>query len=196
MIKQRGLDFRYSTSLREFRNRLSAVGTSSEISFALQDNFGEPTRKAWLMGSWTLGKIGGAVYYQQNNRVYRQGETAVANVGTLTLNANGAYAWKSETAQSTNGQWRNATKAEMKSEGGDGIVLIGAKSGYDWIVTKAAERRSRESGFLSPSSGRGRSRSSAHAAGKCKRHFVGATLMKSALLHLAAHPAVRSYIGG
>ena len=27
-------------------------------------------------------------------------------------------------------------KEEMKSKGGDGIVLLKAKSGYDWIVTK------------------------------------------------------------
>jgi hypothetical protein len=136
MIKQRGLAFRYSVSLTEFKSRLSKVGTSSEISFALLDNYGEPTRQAWLMGAWNLGKIGGAVLYEKNNRVYRQGETAVGNVGTLTLKANGTYGWESVSAQSTNGRWRKATKAEMKSEGGDGIVLLGAKSGYDWLVTK------------------------------------------------------------
>lgn len=136
MIKRRGLDFRYSVSLTDFRSKLSKVGTSSEIAFALQDNYGAPTKQSQLMGAWTLGKIGGVVDYAQNNRVYRQGETAVANIGTLTLNANGTYAWKSDTAQSTNGRWRSATYAEMKSEGGDGIVLLGAKGGYDWIVTK------------------------------------------------------------
>ncbi len=88
------------------------------------------------MGAWNLGKTGAAVDYTRNNRVYRQGEIGVANVGTLSLNANGTYVWKSATAQSTSGQWRKATKEEMKSQGGDGIVLLKAKSGYDWIVTK------------------------------------------------------------
>lgn len=136
MIKQRGLDFRYSTSLTDFRSQLNKVGTSGEISFSLQDNYGRPTKQSWLMGTWNLVKIGGAVEYVNNNRLYRQGESGVANVGTLLMNANGTYVWKSVTAQSTNGKWRKASHAEMKSEGGDGIVLLGAKSGYDWIVTK------------------------------------------------------------
>lgn len=135
MIKQRGLDFR-SASLVDFSAQLSKVGTSSDISFALQDNYGKPTQQSWLMGAWNLGKIGGAVEYVKNNRAYRQGESGVANVGTLSMNANGTYAWTSVTAQSTTGKWRKASHAEMKSEGGDGIVLPGAKSGYDWIVTK------------------------------------------------------------
>lgn len=135
MIKQRGVDFQ-STSLTEFDRQLSKVGTSSDISFALRDNYGRPTQQSWLMGPWNLGKIGGAVEYVKNNRTYRQGESGVANVGTLLINANGTYVWKSGTAQSTNGKWRKASHAEMRSEGGDGIVVLAAKSGYDWIVTK------------------------------------------------------------
>ncbi len=136
MIKARGLNFRYSTSLTDFNNKLGKYGMTSEVIFPLRDNFGEPTKQSWLMGAWKLGKIGAAVDYVRNNRVYRQGEIGVANVGALTLNANGSYVWKSVTGQSTNGKWREATKEEMKSQGGDGIVLLKAKSGYDWIVTK------------------------------------------------------------
>ena len=185
MIKQRGLAFRHSVSLTEFRSRLSKVGTSSEISFALLDNYGEPTKQTWLMGAWNLGKIGGAVIYERNNRVYRQGESAVANVGTLTLNSNGTYGWESVSAQSTNGRWRKATKAEMKSEGGDGLVLLGAKSGYDWLVTK--DRRTPLPGewLFVAELGTRQIKESAHA-----------NLMKSALHHLTAHPAVRSHGAG
>lgn len=137
MIKARGLDFRYSTSLTDFNNKLGKYGANtSDIDFPLRDNYGEPTKQSWLMGAWNLGKIGAAVDYVKNNRVYRQGEIGVANVGTLSLNANGTYVWKSAAAQSTGGKWRKATKEEMKSQGGDGIVLLKAKSGYDWIVTK------------------------------------------------------------
>ncbi|MEO7660551.1 MAG: hypothetical protein ABIV48_13130 [Pyrinomonadaceae bacterium] len=137
MIKARGLNFRYSEVSQDYSGKLAKYGgNTSEVSFPLRDNYGEPTKQSWLMGAWNLGKIGAAVDYVRNNRVYRQGEIGVANVGTLTLNANGTYVWKSATAQSTNGKWRKATSEEMKSQGGDGIVLLKAKSGYDWIVSK------------------------------------------------------------
>ncbi|HVQ36011.1 MAG TPA: hypothetical protein VMS31_00665 [Pyrinomonadaceae bacterium] len=136
MIKVRGLDFRYSTALIDFNNKLGKYGMTSEVIFPLRDNYGEPTKQSWLMGAWNLGKIGAAVDYVKNNRVYRQGEIGVASVGALTLNANGTYVWKSVMAQATSGRWREASKKEMKSKGGDGIVLLKAKSGYDWIVTK------------------------------------------------------------
>ncbi len=137
MVKARGLDFRYSEISQEYSGKLAKYGANtSEVSFPLRDNYGEPTKQVWLMGAWNLGKIGAAVDYVKNGGVYRQGEIGVGNVGTLTLNANGTYNWKSVTAQSTSGKWRKATNAEMKSQGGDGIVLLKAKSGYDWIVSK------------------------------------------------------------
>jgi len=136
MIKARGLDFRHESST-DFYSKIAKYGANtSDLDFPLTYNYGEPTRESWLMGAWNLGKIGAAVDYVRNNRVYRQGEIGVANVGTLTLNANGTYIWKAGAKDSTSGKWRKATKAEMKSEGGDGIVLLEAKSGYDWIVTK------------------------------------------------------------
>jgi hypothetical protein len=52
------------------------------------------------------------------------------------LNANGTYVWKAGAKDSTNGKWRKATKEEMKYQGGDGIVLLKAKGGEDWIVMK------------------------------------------------------------
>ena len=85
-------------------------------------NYGRPTQQSWLIGPWNLGKIGGAVEYTKNNRTYRQGESGVANVGTLLMNTNASYVWTSVTAQSTNGKWRKASHAEMRSEAGDGIV--------------------------------------------------------------------------
>lgn len=138
MIKARGLDFRYSETGADFQRQLAKYNAiTSDVSFPLRDNYGEPTKQGWLMGSWNLGKIGAAVDYVRDNRVYRQGEIGVGNVGALTLNANGTFVWKSVTAAtSTNGKWRKATKEEMRSKGGDGIVLLKAKTGYDWIVTK------------------------------------------------------------
>lgn len=136
LIKTRGLNFRYDTDLTDFRAKLSKVGTSSEIHFSLLDNFGLPTRQDSLMGAWNLGKIGGRTQVVTNRGVYRQREGAVANIGTLTLNPDSTFEWQSVSAQSTNGRWRQATKAEMKTEGGEGIVILNAKSGYDWLVTR------------------------------------------------------------
>lgn len=137
MIKQRGLNFRGSEVSQDYSSKLAKyAANTSDVSFPLRDNYGEPTKQSWLMGAWKLGKIGAAVDYVRNNRVYRQGEIGVGNVGALTLNANGTYVWKSVTSDSTNGKWRKATPEEMRSKGGDGIVLLKAKTGYDWIVTK------------------------------------------------------------
>lgn len=137
LIKARGLEFRYAETSPDFFAQLAKFNAiTSEVTFPLGDNYGPPTKQVQLMGAWNLGKIGARVDYVKNDRVYRQGEIGVANVGTLTINANGTYVWKSLTAQSTNGRWRAATKEEMRSKGGDGIVLLNAKSGYDWIVTR------------------------------------------------------------
>ena len=138
MIKARGLNFRFSSSDTVFWKNLAKYNAiTSEVIFPLRDNYGKPTEQKELMGAWNLGKIGAAVDYVKNNRVYRQGETGVGNIGTLSINANGVYVWKSVLkAQPALGKWRKATQAEMRSQGGDGIVLLKAQSGEDWIVTK------------------------------------------------------------
>jgi len=145
MIKARGLDFRFTSSDAVFFNKLAKYGAiTSDVSFPLMYNYGEPTKEKELIGAWNLGKIGAAVDYVRNNRVYRQGEIGVANVGTLTLNANGTYIWKAGAKDSTSGEWRKATSKEMTSEGGDGIVLLKAKGEYNWLVTK--DRRTKLKG--------------------------------------------------
>lgn len=133
MIKQRGLDFRFESST-DFYKKLGKYGATSDIISPLSDNYGKPTKESWLIGVWQLSKIGAAIDYTKNNRIYRQGEIGVGNVGALTLYAQGTYIWKSVTAQSISGKWRKATKEEMKHQGGDQIILLKAKSGYDWIV--------------------------------------------------------------
>ena len=136
MVKARGLDFLFTSFDSAFYNKLTKFGATSDLTSPLSDNHGAPPKRGWLMDTWNLSKIGAAVDYVRNNRVYRQGEIGVANIGTLTLNANGTYAWTSVTGPSTSGNWRDATLEEMRWVGGEGIVLIKAKSGYAWIVTK------------------------------------------------------------
>jgi hypothetical protein len=136
MIKARGVDFRSSEMSQEYSRNLYAANGSG-VLIPLSYNYGEPTKQSWLMGAWRLDKIGAAVDYVKNNRVYRQGEIGVGNVGTLTLNANGTYVWKAANAKdSTDGKWRQATSEEMNYQGGFQIVLLKAKYGEDWIVMK------------------------------------------------------------
>ena len=136
MIKARGLDFRSSDPDKNFWDKVAKVGATSDIVFPLRDNYGPPTQQAELMGTWTLGKIGGVVDFVINDELWRQNEMGVANIGALKLNANGTYGWMQKGATVINGRWRVATPAEMRTKGGDGIVLLDAKTGYDWLVTK------------------------------------------------------------
>ena len=50
--------------------------------------------------------------------------------------SDGIYSWKAPTMPAIDGRWREATAAEMRYQGGAGIVLLKAKAGWDWIVTK------------------------------------------------------------
>ena len=135
MIKARGVDFRFD-STSDFFQKLAKYGAiTSDVSFPLSYNYGEPTKEKELLGAWNLSKVG----------VYRRGAIGVGNIGTLSLNANGTYVWKSVLkTQPINGKWRKATKEEMTSVGGDGIVLLKAQGEYDWLVTK--DRRTTNKG--------------------------------------------------
>ena len=135
MIKARGVDFRFDSTSNFFQKLAKYGAITSDVSFPLSYNYGEPTKEKELLGAWNLGKVG----------VYQRGAIGVGNIGTLSLNANGTYVWKSVLkAQPINGKWRKATKVEMTSEGGDGIVLLKAQGEYDWLVTK--DRRTTNKG--------------------------------------------------
>ena len=134
MIKARGLDFRFETN-SDFYSKLNKyVAMTSDMVFPLHYNFGAPTKESWLTGSWQLSKTGAAVDYEKDGRIYREGEIAVGGIGALTIKADGTYVWKTGAKDSTSGKWRKATKEEMREQGGDGIVLLKAKGGEDWIV--------------------------------------------------------------
>ena len=140
MIKTRGVNFRYPGTEPDFEKTLAKYGAnaySNQVYFPLRDNYGEPTKESWLMGAWQLDKIGAAVDYTKNNRIYRQGEIGVGNVGTLSLKEDNTYVWKAANAKdSTSSKWRQATSEEMRHQGGFQIVLLKAKGGEDWIVMK------------------------------------------------------------
>ncbi len=108
---------------------------TTDITFPLKDNYGAPTKQSWLMGAWSLDKIGATTDYEKGGYIYRREASAAANVGKLTINTDGTYVWQANAPVATfKGKWRKATPEEMKTQGGDGIVLLKAKSGWDWIV--------------------------------------------------------------
>jgi len=135
MIKQRGVDFRYET-LSDFSNQLGKFGATSDIIFPLQANYGPPTKEPWLIGKWSLSKIGATVDYKGNDGyIYRQTEIGVKDVGSVIITADGKYTWNIDVPRGVaQGTWRKSTPAEMPYQGGDAIVLLKAKGGVDWIV--------------------------------------------------------------
>ncbi len=146
LIKQRGVNFRYE-NLSDFSNQLGKYGASSEVIFPIQDNYGLPTKQAFLMGTWGMDIIGAPVTVTRGDKVYRQGELG-AKGGVLTITPNGTYTWqaynKDTPDQLIRGSWRKATPTEMRYQGGDGIVLLKAKSGWDWVVCQDRQATSGE----------------------------------------------------
>lgn len=135
MIKRRGVNFRYQ-NLSDFSNQLGKYGATSDIIFPLQANYGPPTKEPWLIGKWSLSKIGATVDYKGNDGyIYRQTEIGVKDVGSVIITADGKYTWNIDVPKGVaQGTWRKSTPAEMPYQGGDAIVLLKAKGGVDWIV--------------------------------------------------------------
>jgi hypothetical protein len=134
-IKRRGVNFRYE-NLSDFSNQLGKYGASSDIIFPIQANFGPPTQQPWLMGKWSLSKIGATVDHDgKDGYIYRQTEIGVKDVGSVAITADGKYVWQiGAPVGMARGEWRKAKPDEMPYQGGDAIVLLKAKGGVDWIV--------------------------------------------------------------
>jgi hypothetical protein len=136
-IKRRGISFHFDPLSRFFNDASKYTGMDTELTNPLHDNYGPPTKQSWLMGTWKLDIVGATTTYEKNDEVWRKEASAAANVGTLTIDPGGSYLWRANAPTATfRGKWRKATAAEMMSQGGDGIVLLSAKSGWDWIVTQ------------------------------------------------------------
>lgn len=135
MIKKRGVNFRYQ-NLSDFSNQLGKYGAHSDVIFPLQANYGPPTKEPWLIGKWSLSKIGATVDYKGGDGyIYRQTEIGVKEVGSIIITADGKYTWNIDVPRGVaQGTWRKSTPAEMPYQGGDAIVLLKAKGGVDWIV--------------------------------------------------------------
>lgn len=133
MVRDCGVNFRYQT-LSPFADKLSKYGAISTTIFPLLANFGPPTKQAWYIGTWL------------NNQQSEDAWLIIASkTGFLTIAADGTYIWKlyanDPPAKYVKGRWRPATDEEMavSYQGGAGVVLLGAKQGYDWIVRQDRE---------------------------------------------------------
>ncbi|MGQ0762304.1 MAG: hypothetical protein ACT4OT_09875 [Acidobacteriota bacterium] len=126
-ILKRGVNFHHH-AIGNFANQLGKFGALSNVTSALNENFGPPAKRNELFGRWLFTKVGAG----WNPRF--------GNNGPLTINANGTYVWETGTGV-VRGTWRNAIPEEMSGvdKGGEGIVLLKAKGGWDWIAARRDE---------------------------------------------------------
>jgi hypothetical protein len=139
LIKKRGTDFRFD-AVSPFANALGKFGMTSDVTGPLNKNFGEPNTQDFLFGTWATTKTGLPVNFVEGGRLYTWTEAAAINTGTVTINRDGSYLWKTGTVQGDiAGQWRPATATDMLDSGGAGVVLKNAKNGTEWVVYKYRE---------------------------------------------------------
>lgn len=117
-----------------------AGGLNTDVTEASVANLGVPPTINWLAGTWTLTVFGDTVYSAPGDGyIYKQGPKT-GTQGALTISTNGTYTWNDGKGQAVKGAWRNATAAEMRMQGGAGIVLLHAAQGRDWLVFKFQSR--------------------------------------------------------
>jgi hypothetical protein len=136
-IRRRGVDFTYET-LSEFSTQLTnSGGNETTIPNAIGYNYGPPTEPEWHLGTWDMVVIGSTVDVVRGDRIYSQGEIG-AQTGFIQVAADGSYIWKlyaqDPPSAYVHGRWRPATEQEMRYQGGAGIVLLGGKSGENWLM--------------------------------------------------------------
>lgn len=137
-ILRRGVNFRYH-AIGQFADHLGKFGPPTGITAALFENYGAPAKMTSLFGKWYIAKVGATTTFSRGGDVYQRQEYG-ANAGSLTINEGGTYVWNSPSGV-LQGQWRKATPEEMakSDKGGEGIVLLNAKSRLDWLIFKRNE---------------------------------------------------------
>ncbi|HMW92369.1 MAG TPA: hypothetical protein PKE54_20255, partial [Candidatus Obscuribacter sp.] len=128
-IKKRGVNFKYSwQDLPDF----TKAGGTQVVSYALQDNFGPPASQKWLIGPWELQFTNATGFFASRD--------SAAKMGFVSIEPGHTYIWKIHQDDPPNqwidGKWREATAAEMKYQGGAGLVLLDGEQHWDWIVHK------------------------------------------------------------
>ncbi len=134
MIKDRGVNFKYEI-VGDFANKIAKHLVPTNIVWDMLKNQGAPTTQNWYYGNWKTSHEGAATAYKKGNDVWEK--QFFGKAGVLTINSNGTYEWNTG-VQHKKGQWRQATRQELDKQdrGGDGITLLNAVNGVDWLVTK------------------------------------------------------------
>ena len=137
-ILRRGVSFRYQ-AVGQFADQLGKFGYSTGVTAALFENYGPPAKINVLFGKWYLAKVGATTTFNRGRDVYQRQEYG-ANAGSLTIAEGGTYIWDSPSGV-LQGRWRKATPEELakSDKGGEGVVLLNAKSQLDWLVFKRNE---------------------------------------------------------
>ena len=136
-VKSRGMAYHYSSE-NPLYQEISKFGMGSDLTAPLDDNYGPPPKRGSLLGTWATEVNAPPVYFEKNNELWRHNDK-VEKTGSLTINGGGTYSWKLSSGAVVNGTWRAATETEMKTAGGEGLVLNQGRGGWDWIVTKYRE---------------------------------------------------------
>ncbi len=137
-VLRRGVDF-HNHAIGDFANQIGKFGALSNVTAALDNNFGPPATLGQLMGNWRLIKVGATTSVTRGGNLYQRQEYA-GLAGSLNIGAGGDYVWNSPSGV-LRGRWRIATPEEMakSDKGGEGVVLLAAKSGWDWLVFRRTE---------------------------------------------------------
>jgi hypothetical protein len=126
VIKARGVNFK-SKDDSEF-NR---AGADTAVTYTIGECYGPPVTLDWLMGEWDVSYTNAFGYGSRDDG---------AKLGFVSIEPDGKYLWKlgpnDPPPKWINKTWRFATPAEMKYQGGVGIVLQNGEEGKDWIVHK------------------------------------------------------------
>jgi len=135
-IKQRGVDFTVTDS-----GELTEAGGNSTLWSAIKNNLGRPAARSFLFGTWDATIVGQNTLTTGDVTVHTP---SAGRTGSFTIKADGTYVWSKSATQVFRGKWRAATSEEMGTNGGEGLMLLGAHEGKDWIVYKRTAQTQRD----------------------------------------------------
>jgi hypothetical protein len=135
-IKQRGVDFIVTDS-----GELTEAGGDSSLWYAVKNNPGRPAARSFLFGTWDLMIVGQGTHTTDGVTTHT---ASAGRTGFFTIDADGTYVWSKSATRIFRGKWRAATSQEMGTHGGEGLVLLGAHEGKDWIVYKRTAQTLRD----------------------------------------------------
>jgi hypothetical protein len=92
---------------------------------------------AFFVKRWAMGIAGTTTRFdRQGSAVVRTDRLVGASGGYLDIAADGTYVWRhASSTPEMRGRWRAASGQELRTEAGQGIVLLRGYDDGDWLVT-------------------------------------------------------------